>query len=476
MSWNWWLITGVGYLATLFLIRWVLLTPRRQPTSSVAWILAILTLPIVGGLMFLVFGINRVDRRVDRKRAASRAILRLLPPQTRHVAEIDPDLEPLQHRLMKLANRVCHHRPLQGNRIEVMDDTNRTFGAITEAIREAQETIHLEYYIWQPDKSGTQLRDLLIKKAEEGVKIRFLYDAVGSMWLRRRFLRAMSAAGIHVAAFMQGKTIRERWSINLRNHRKIVVVDGRVGFTGGMNIGDEYLGRDKQLGYWRDTHLCVHGPCVAQLQSIFAEDWYYATGEELVQPALFPVHDEGGQVLAQVIDGEPRGVPETFLALFFAAITEATREIVLTTSYFVPPESLLVALEDAALAGVRVRVLVPSRAAHQWTVWAARSYYQSLLDAGVEIYEYQRGQLHSKTLAVDGRWAFIGTPNFDFRSLSLNFEVGVVCYDRRVSDQLADQFERDLEFSQRITAEGWRARPNRTRLLQNFCRLFSPVL
>jgi cardiolipin synthase len=253
-------------------------------------------------------------------------------------------------------------------------------------------------------------------------------------------------------------------------------VDGQVAFTGGMNIGDEYLGQVHRLGFWRDTHLRLRGPCVLQLQAIFAEDWYYATGEELTNPGLFPAPEEVGTMLAQVIDGEPRGAYDAFHSVFFAAITEARKEILLTTSYFVPPPALSVALETAALRGVRVRLLLPSRAAHRWTVWAARSYYQSLLECGVEIFEYQRGQLHSKVLIVDGHWSLVGTPNFDARSLELNFEVGVAVYDRRAADLLADQFEQDLEYADKIALDDWIKRPKRTVLIQNFCRLFSPVL
>jgi len=469
-------LTVLGYLATLLLIRWVLLTPKRHSVSSVAWILVILTVPILGGVLFLLFGVNRVERRAEGKRRATNTIHGLLPELHPYTHAVSSNDRPQQQHIMKLANRLGRLRPLLGNRIEVLNDTNRTFGLILEAVRDARQTIHLEYYIWQPDETGIQLRDLLIKKAKDGVEVRFLYDGVGSWWLGRRFLQPMRDAGIHIAEFLPGSSLYERWSLNLRNHRKIVVVDGQAGFTGGMNIGDEYLGRNPSFGFWRDTHLKITGPCVLQLQSIFVEDWFYATGEELTAREIFPPPEQEGNVIAQVIAGEPKGTHDVFYTLMFAGITSAEHRISITTSYFVPPVALEVALETAALSGVDVRLLVPRHSAHRWTVWAARSYYRSLLEAGVKIFEYTHGQLHTKSLVVDDNWSLVGTPNFDSRSLELNFEVAVSAYDQRIADVLEHQFEEDLQHAERITLEDWKQRPRRTELLQNFCRLFAPVM
>ncbi|MDG2388430.1 MAG: cardiolipin synthase [Planctomycetaceae bacterium] len=477
MTFEWGLfITALGYLATLVLIPFVLLTPKRHSVSSVVWILTILTIPIFGGLLFLLFGINRLTRHAEQKRRATAQLHRLLPELHASTHTVSADDPPLYRHLMKLSNRLTKQRPMNGNRVEVLSDTNRTFGLIQEAIRDAKETIHLEYYIWQPDQTGIQLRDLLIKKAKEGIRVRFLYDGVGSWWLGKRFLTPMIEAGIEVAGFLPGSSFRERWSLNLRNHRKIIVVDGKIGFTGGMNIGDEYLGRDPQVGFWRDTHLRIEGACVLQLQAIFSEDWYYATGVELTDESLFPKPHAEGNTLAQVLAGEPRGAQDIFYTLLFSAITAANESVTLTTSYFVPPVALAVALETAALSGVKVRLLLPRRSAHQWTVWAARSYYRSLLEAGVRIYEYTRGQLHPKTIVVDGIWSLVGTPNIDTRSLELNFEVAVAAYDRRICDVLEHEFEQDLEWAEEIFLTEWNERSRGTRLVQNFCRLFAPVM
>lgn len=465
-----------GYLVTLALIPCVLMTKRRPPHSTIAWILTITVLPYLGGVLFLFFGMNRVERRRQMKQAAARSLARQFPSLSAYALAPDQPLGDLESRLIRLVHQADGTVSTAGNRIEVIADTNVTLRRIEEAILAANESVHLEYYIWRPDATGTRLRDLLVDKARAGVRVRFLYDGFGSLWLTRRFLRPMQDAGIDVASFLPGQSLRERWSINLRNHRKVVVVDGRVGFTGGMNIGDEYLGRNRKFGYWRDTHLQLQGPAVLQLQQVFAEDWYYATGEELIDPERYPPPSETGDVCAQVVSGGPDRDWPTFHALLFTAINEARERVTLTTSYFVPTDALLLALETAAWRGVRVRLLLAGRSAHYWTVLAGRSYYDSLLDAGVEIHEYRRGILHAKTLTVDGHWAFVGTPNFDARSLLLNFEVGVSLFDAGLAAELDAHFEADVRHARQIRPELWRRRALRHVLSENLCRVFAPVL
>lgn len=467
---------AVGYLVTLLLIRWVLLTRRRQPAASVAWILAIVALPYLGGVLYLFFGINRVQRRKATKQAANRSVAEHAPSLTAYETDAEHPLNDLQERLRRLAQRACGTAPTTGNRIDVLADTNVTLRRIEEAILSAQASIHLEYYIWRPDRTGTRVRDLLIQKARDGVKVRFLYDGFGSLWLTRSFLNPMREAGISLASFLPGQSFRERWSLNLRNHRKIVVVDGHTGFAGGMNIGDEYLGRNKKFGFWRDTHLQFQGPTVLQLQRVFEEDWYFATGEELTGPSVYPPPRETGSVVAQVVSGGPDDDLRTFHALMFAAINEARERVTLATSYFVPTDALATALETAANRGVRVRLLLAGRSAHRWLVLAGRSYYDSLLQAGVEIYEYRRGILHCKTLTVDGCWSLVGSANFDPRSLLLNFEVALAIYDARIADELEQHFEHDIGHARLMRRELWDRRPLRDVFAENVCRLFSPVL
>ncbi|MDA0834015.1 MAG: cardiolipin synthase [Planctomycetota bacterium] len=472
----WTLLISGGYLLTMVLIPWVIILKKRHTVSTIAWIMAIVILPYIGAFFFLVFGVNRVQRRTARKLDANLTMQRLLPGVAAYQLISGERLTAQQQRLMQLANRLSDTLPTQGNQIELLPDTNRTLALIEQAIESAQNSLHLEYYIWRPDKTGTRLRDMLIAKAKEGIKIRFLYDGIGSIHLRKKFLNSMRDAGIQVAAFLPGASVRERWSVNLRNHRKIVIADGRVGFTGGMNIGDEYLGRNRNIGYWRDTHLRMEGPCVLQLQQVFAEDWYYATGEELTHPDLYPAPEASGNVAAQVVVGGPDQSESLFHMLMFAAINEAQHRITIETSYFVPPDSVVTALVAAALRGVRVRLLLAGKANYIWTVLAGRSYYDSLLHAGIEIHEYARGLLHSKTMTIDGDWSLVGTPNLDSRSLLLNFENAVIMYDSRIAALLEEHYVRDVRDAIPIRLAEWEKRPLVHKLAENTCRLFSPVL
>ncbi|MCA9068389.1 MAG: PLDc N-terminal domain-containing protein, partial [Planctomycetaceae bacterium] len=292
-------VTAISWLMQLLLIPSLMLNRRKHPSSMTAWLMAMISLPILGGVLYLLFGVNRVARKAHRKARASRAVSRNLPELSQYNYLPDETLSQKQRELLRTANRVSETVPTTGNRIEILSDTRQTLGLIEQAVLSAKDHLHLEYYIWQPDATGTQLRDTLIQKAREGVKVRFLYDNIGSLRLGRKFLEPMRDAGIHVARFMPGLNWY-RWTINLRSHRKIVIVDGQTGFTGRMNIGDEYLGKSPELGYWRDTHLKLQGPAVLQLQQIFAEDWYYATGEELTDTQFYPSPNEMGGMTAQV--------------------------------------------------------------------------------------------------------------------------------------------------------------------------------
>ncbi len=476
MNTLWAVLFVEGYLVTLLLVPIVVLQKRRQSVATLAWIMAIIMLPYFGTILFLFFGINRVERRAALKQAARRRLDALLPPPAPHQLLPDEAATPLESHLMRLLTRVSQMHATYDNAVEILSDTNRTLGLIEQSIHNATKSIHLEYYIWRADRTGRRLRDLLIDKARQGVEVRFLFDGLGSIFLGRKFLKPMRAAGIQVACALPGPSLRERWSFNLRNHRKIVVVDGEIGFTGGMNIGDEYIGRDRRLGFWRDTHLRLRGPAVRNLQQIFAEDWFFATGEALTGAQWHPPAEAAGDVVSQVIAGGPDGPHDVFHSLFFAAINEAQERISLATSYFIPTPSLATALETAALRGVRVRLMVPGIADHQWMVVAGRAWYETLLRSGVEIYEFKKGPLHAKTLTVDGVWSLVGSPNFDSRSLLLNFEVAVALYGPRCARELEEQFSDDLAHAPRVDLEQFERRGIWYKLAEQSLKLFAPIL
>lgn len=469
-------MTALGYLSQLLLIPWVLLTKKRWPASTVAWLMAITTLPVLGGVLYLVFGIDRLKKRVRQRRTSREMMHRLRPVHSWSGWHTHSGFHDSLRRLVRVAKVVGETTPTFGNSIQLYHETPKAFDEIRQALDAATQTIHLEYYIWQPDHLGTELRDLLIKKARQGVAVRFLYDSVGSLRLTKAFIAPMRAAGIQVSAFSPGKSWRERWSFNFRNHRKIIVIDGRVGFTGGMNVGDEYLGLSPHFGYWRDTHLRMEGPAVLQLQHVFVTDWFSATAEQLTQDELFPPVTEPGNIVAQVVDGGPDCEPSVFHSLMFSAIGEAQISVTLATSYFVPTPGLCTALVSAAQRGVKTRVMVSGPVTYWTTYHACRSFYDELLDAGVEIYEYRRGQLHAKTLTIDGQWSLVGTPNFDPRSVYLNFEVAVVMYDQGLAVQLHEQFDRDVADTVKIDPVQWEQRSLWEQLKENACRMFVPIL
>lgn len=471
-----WIILAVsGYLLTWMLIPWILLKRTIHPSAAIAWILTIVFLPYLGALLSLVFGMNRIERHKPKKHAATLWIDRI-SPASRGQREPSDGFSDFQRRLAQLAGRLAATHPTTGNDIQLLANTKDAFARLEQEIQSARKTLHVEFYIWRADKIGTRIRDLLIQKAREGLEVRFLYDGIGSIGLGRKFLRPMAAAGIQVAPFLPGRTFRERWSINLRNHRKLVVIDGQIAFTGGMNVGDEYLGRNPSFGRWRDTQLVIRGPAVLQSQQVFAEDWYYATGQELLAESYYPEPEDAGHLVAQVIAGGPHTDVAVFQSLLFAAISRAKHRVSLATSYFVPPPALAMAMETAARQGVRVRLLTARKATYLWTLLAGRSFFQSLLAAGVEIYEYQDGFFHAKTITVDGQWSLVGTPNFDMRSLTLNFEVALAMYDRQIAADLERQFDGDLCRATRVDPARWAQRSVWNVFGERLCWLFAPVL
>lgn len=464
-----------GHVLLVVLTVSLLLRHQRPPVSAVAWLMSIVFLPYLGAVLFWFFGMNRVKRR-------QRAWWKLRKRKDRHRDDralpgcAPPEMNRLQRRLTELAFHASGSGCTCGNAVRLLPDSQDAFAAIERAIRSARYQVHVQYYIYRPDRIGTRIRDALVAKAREGVKVRFMYDGIGSWGLNRRFLKPMLDAGIDVCAFLPGRSFRERWSINLRNHRKLVIVDDRIAFTGGLNVGDEYLGRNPAWGYWRDTQLELAGPVVRQLIDVFKEDWYCAMDQD-IPDAPRPADDERPQeTLAQVIADGPDLDVRPLRMVLLSAILEAEQSITLSTGYFVPTPSLQEALCTAASRGVRVRILVAGPSTYWYTLWAGRSYYRELLDRGVEIYEYRKGLFHAKVLAVDGCWSLIGTPNFDVRSLDLNFEVAVAFCDRRIAAELERQFDGDAEHSWRIDPERWSERSSWRIRGENFCRLFGPLL
>ncbi len=466
----------LAWLLWIALVAVGLILERRSPAATLAWLLALLFMPYFGFLVYLLFGPRRLRRRRLRYgRARDRLIqsTRHLPPG--QVPPGFPDAG-LERQLALLLERLGQGAPRPATTVTLLETGDDCFQALETAIAAARHHVHLEYYLWQPDRIGTRLRDLLAARARAGVQVRLLLDPIGSDRIGRRFLRPLRDAGVKVAWF--NPIGPRRWRlryVNFRTHRKIVVCDGQAGFIGGINISDVHSARCNGADAWRDVHLRLAGEPVHRLQFIFLEDWYFATDQAPFEPEFFPHCSETAGPWLQIVESGPDNNRHAIARFYFAAIAGARRQLLLATPYFVPSEALTAALMNAALRGVEVSVLTPKHGDSRLVSAAARSYYDELTSAGVRIYEYGPPMLHAKLLVMDGQVAAVGSANFDHRSLALNFETMAVLYDGEIAARLADRFATDLQLADRYVRPGQRA-PFGRRLGEATARLLSPLL
>jgi cardiolipin synthase len=455
----WW-----GWFAYLAVLACWIVLQKREPIATLSWLLALALLPWIGLVFYHFLGPRRI-RRTRLKRLRSRERL-----EGGHIGSFRTDTSAL----MRLGAAASGYGPTTARNVQVLVDGAETFDAIIAAVAQAQKHVHLEYYVYEPDMTGTRLREALIERARNGVHVRLLLDALGSSRLGYDFLAELKAAGAEVLFYH-----RTRWRLrgwrqprwNYRNHRKIAVIDGVIGFTGGVNISDEENERLRDDAF-HDLHLRVEGELVRWLQLTFAEDWTYACGRPPIDEALWPPA-EPGPVRALALPAGPDSPWEAIHRVMVAAIHEAKERVWLCTPYFVPTEAARQALTSAALRGVDVRVLVPQRSDSLWVSAAARSYYDELHGAGAQVFEYPR-MLHSKALLVDHDVAIFGSSNFDNRSFRLNFELCVLFEDADVAAALAVEFRHDLLLAREVT---WPRRLGlRARLAEAWARLLSPLL
>lgn len=475
-----WTLFALVELAYVIPLAIVIVLEKRPPLATIAWLLGLAVLPVAGFAVWFLLGPRRLRRRRTRREEMRRRMRvsfdawDVLRGESR--GTLSDRVDAWERQLIALGLNGSAAPVSGGNEVTVLLNGTNTFRALAEAIRAARHHVHVEYYIFADDRIGRRFRDLLIEKAREGVEVRLLVDAVGSIWLRSTFLKPLIDAGGEVGFFNPVAFTRWRPALNLRNHRKIVVVDGEVGFTGGINVGDEYAGLDPSVGHWRDTHVRLRGPAVKGLQLVFLEDWSFTTGKGVSGPDYFRQVPQVGDEIVQVCASGPDDLWSSTEQMLFAAITGARDRIRLTTPYFVPDGPVLRALETAALRGIDIELLVPRRSDSRVVTAAARSYYDELLKAGMHIREYLPGMLHAKTMTVDGHLAFIGTANLDVRSFRLNYEVTAVIYGRETAAELDAAFEHDRLFSREITLDDRTNMRMRDRLLEASARLLSPLL
>lgn len=458
------------------LIPWILLT-KREPTAAIAWILAIVMMPIFGSLLYWIFGYNYVYRRQQRKRRHRERFVKKHRSSTGRGSVVAAELAPKTYADLGRLATVTGAFPVEsGNAVALYHDTTEAMQALLAAIDRAQHHIHLEFFIIHSDAAGEALIEHLARKAQTGVEVRLLYDAMGCLRLKRSTLAPLLEAGGETKAFLPLRLQRSRLHVNLRNHRKLVVIDGRTAFTGGMNIGDEYLGRNAYFGYWRDTFMRVDGPAAGALQHVFQEDWDFAGGSPFEGEPYLTNMPDAGQTQVQVAAAGPDQDTNCIRETYLLAMLAARERLWIATPYFVPDSGLLDALRVARYRGVDVKLLGIAKPDHYIAYYASSYYWAEMTQLGVEVYLYHKGMMHSKLMMVDGRWAMVGSANIDERSLRLNFELGCVLHSPEAVAELESAFLRDLEQATRVDPVAVAQRSVPRRMLENACRLAGPNL
>ena len=474
----WWLIATVAAMAHILGMLSAIhaIAQVRTPQGAIAWAISLASFPYLALPLYWIFGRNRFHGYVEVLRHASlqQAAQVWLPPLLAQLRALPAALPRVYAIELTPLARLARTPFTRGNALDLLVDGEATFAAIFAALETAERYILVQFFIIKADGLGDALRDRLLRKAAAGVAVHVLYDEVGSHALPRAYLESLQAAGVKVSAFRTTQGWRNRFQLNFRNHRKIVVVDGRTAFVGGLNVGDEYVGRGP-LGHWRDTHVRVVGPAVQALQLVFVEDWYWAT-------RLVPVLDwqlrpsAAGDQAVLVLPTGPADALDACSMFFHQAITMARQRLWIASPYFVPDAPVFEALQLAALRGVDVRILLPARPDHYLVYLASFSFLDAADRAGIQVYRYQSGFTHQKVVLIDDTVAAVGTANLDNRSLRLNFEVMAVVADSGFAQQVARMLEMDLQHSRRTSAADLRARSPAFRWAVRAARLFDPIL
>ncbi|MFI2857955.1 cardiolipin synthase [Paenibacillus sp. JSM ZJ436] len=474
-----WLLLAL--IAFVLQMAAVLLLEFRNPSKAVAWMFILFCLPLLGFILYYFIAQDYRQRLKIRNRGTRlfREIKSHLWDRAAVVDQVSGMHNPEFKHNLRLFNLLNHlsETPITGcNTTRVLTDGEEAFAAMLHAMEQAKEHIHVEFYIFRHDSIGTKFQDVMIRKAKEGVKVRLICDGLGSYKLKRSFIRRFKDSGVEFHFFLPAMVSVLNRRINYRNHRKIVVVDGTVGFLGGINVGDDYLGKYPDMGYWRDTHLEVQGDAVYFLQNVFLHDWRLAAGEKIVDMALFPKHQCKGDEQVQILSSGPDLNWNAIQEMCFGSISVAKERIWITTPYFIPDEGIFEALKTAAVSGVDVRIIIPDKADSRLVKLASLSYVEDLITAGVRFYEYQKGFIHAKVLIVDDLLGSVGTANMDMRSFFCNFELTAVMFDPQPIGHLVADFQEDLTHSKEIDEEAFHKRGRAQKAAEIFCRMLSPML
>ena len=466
-----WLSTIVNSLFLLAVVVTIIVVvlDNRNPVKTLAWVLVLSFLPVVGMLFYFFFGRDVRKEKLISKRGYFR--LNKYPLAEYYERKSGKD----HHQLMRFFRLVNASLPFDGNQIDIYTSAYQMLAALLKAIDRAQHHIHLQFYIFEDDAVGRLLRDALIKKAKEGVEIRLLYDDVGSWKVKHEFFDRMREEGIETRGFLKVRFPMFTSKVNYRNHRKVAVIDGRIGFVGGMNIALRYL-KGVSWGEWRDTHVRIEGCAVYGLQVSFLTDWYAADHSLITSSRYYPEMPAYGDSSIQIVTSNPMGGVASIMQGLLVAIASSKKYFYVQTPYLLPTEPILMALKTAALGGVDVRIMIPERADSKITHLATLSYLDELMKCGVRIYRYKKGFLHSKLMVSDDMVSTVGSTNMDFRSFEHNFEVNAFMYDSGTALRMKEIFLVDQKDAELLQIKDWRMRPWYQKVGESVIRLFAPLL
>ena len=486
---NWSLLIEILYFVILIGTILRIIYDTTKPSKTLGYLLLVTFLPIAGIIFYFIFGVNYRKRKIYQKKKGTdkefeKELRRKRFENADNLKDNSEDSIDGSDKLVKLLLNSNRSPLTTDNEVEVLINGETKFPAVLEILEAAEKYIHMEYYIFEDDETGQKIEKVLLRKAKEGVKIRMIYDDLGSRSIRRGMAKRLKKAGVEIYPFYEIKFMLFASRVNYRNHRKIIIADGKQAFVGGINVSNDYVNREKEADkdklFWRDTHLKLRGTSVWYLQYLFILDWNYCAQDDLKpDEEFFPdidTSDVKDPKIVQIAAGGPDSDTPAVMHSMMQAINLAQEEVLITTPYFIPGESLMDAIEISARSGVTVKLLLPGKSDSKIVKAASSSYYDRLLDAGAEIYEYQRGFVHAKTMVVDKKISVVGTANMDIRSFDLNFEVNAIVYDDEIAEKLVRAFKNDLSDSVRIDAEEWDKRGKMKQFLHNLARLLSPVL
>lgn len=454
---------------------------RRDPKSVWAWLLLLYFIPILGFVFYLFLGVDMHKRKMFKIKEVEDHLNEAIRQQESQIKI----LQEKDDAIAGYGDLVMYNLETSGavlsddNDIDIFTDGNEKFNALIEDMKKAEHFIHMQYYIIKNDVLFNRIREVLVEKAAQGVEVRVLFDGMGCRSVNHRYWKQLRADGVMTAEFFPALLRRLHLRINYRNHRKIVVIDNKVAYVGGFNVGKEYIDLSEKFGHWRDTHLRIHGNGILGLQLRFILDWNYAAHENLLQNAkLFENFQPGNRdhCQMQIISSGPDNTNEQIRDNYMRLITKAKERIYIQTPYFIPDEAVLKALMIAARSGIEVNIMIPCMPDHPFVYWATYSYIGDLVMAGANCYTYNNGFLHSKGMIVDGEVFCYGTANMDIRSFALNFEVNAVVYNRKKAEEMEQIFKEDLNVCKQITKDSYASRPLVIRIKEQVCRLMSPLL